>query len=177
MKKTITRIMAVMALLLVLSLGAVSCDDEDPLTMDLTLEVSNSRVVKAAVHTAAAGLGEMLAGIEDEEEQIAVIQKFIEPVRFFNDESGYFYAYRYNCVNVAHAIDKSLVGQDLTEYQDSQDMYVIQELSAAAAYGGGFVTFHWPHPETKEEQEKIGYVEPIPGTDFFIGTGYYPDTE
>jgi signal transduction histidine kinase len=177
MKKNLAGIMAVLAIMLGLTSGTVSCSNDVPLTMDLTIEVSNSRVVKAAVHTAAAGLGEILADIEDEEAQIAVIQKFIEPVRFFNDESGYFYAYRYNCVNVAHAIDKTLVGQDLTEYQDSREMFVIQELSDAAAYGGGFVTFYWPHPETREEQEKIGYVEPIPGTDFFIGTGYYPDTE
>ncbi len=56
-------------------------------------------------------------------------------------------------------------------------LYVIRELSAAAQGGGGFVIYHWPHPETREEQEKVGYVEPIPGTDYFIGTGYYPDTQ
>jgi signal transduction histidine kinase len=80
-------------------------------------------------------------------------------------------------VNLAHAIDKTLPGKDLSGYQDSKGLYVIQELSKKAKAGGGFVLFYWPHPQTKVEQRKIGYVEPIPGTDYFIGTGFYPSTK
>jgi signal transduction histidine kinase len=53
-------------------------------------------------------------------------------------------------------------------------MLVIQELSKTAKNGGGYVTFYWPHPQTRIEQRKIGYVEPIPGTDYFIGRGIIP---
>jgi methyl-accepting chemotaxis protein len=138
----------------VLPLVTVSCGDKD--NTAISLEDSNSRVVKAAVHVAAAGLGAMLKDITGENQRIEAVRTFIDPIRFFNDGSGYFYVYYYNCVNVAHAIDKTLPGKDLTDYQDMKGMYVIRELSRMAKNGGGYVTFYWPHPQTKEEQRKIG---------------------
>ncbi len=151
-----------------------SCSKEEA---SISIEESNNRVAQSTVHVAAVGLGTILEDITDEADRIQAIRDFIDPIRFFNDESGYFYVYYYNCTNVAHAIDKTLLGKDLTDYTDMKGMFVIQELSAAAQNGGGFVIFYWPHPETKDELRKIGYVEPIPGTDYFIGTGYYPDTQ
>lgn len=140
-------------------------------------EESSQRLAATATHVAAVGLGEILVGVTDENQRIKTIQNFIDPIRFFDDRSGYFYVYYYNCINVAHAIDKTLVGKDLTDYRDMKGLFVIRELSAKAKSGGGYVTFYWPHPQTKAEQKKYGYVEPIPGTDYFIGTGYYPDTK
>ncbi|MFA7711690.1 MAG: cache domain-containing protein, partial [Candidatus Neomarinimicrobiota bacterium] len=48
-----------------------------------------------------------------------------------------------------------------------------RELSAAAATGGGFVEFYWVKPGATGEKRKLGYVEPIKNTDYFIGTGVY----
>jgi signal transduction histidine kinase len=145
-------------------------------SVSFSLEERNNEVASTAVHVAAIGLGQALKDVSDESQRVKLIQEFIDPVRFFDDKSGYYYVYYYNCVNLAHAIDKTLPGRDLTNYQDSKGFPVIQELSKKARSGGGFVTFWWPHPVTKVEQKKIGYVEPIPGTDYFIGAGYYPDT-
>lgn len=163
-----------MATLTVLTMGFVSCGQSGAV---LSIEESNNRLAVSTVHVAAVGLGEILKNIKDENQRIETIRSFIDTIRFFNDKSGYFYVYYYNCVNVAHAIDKTLLGKDLTDYKDMKGKFVIRELSASAKNGGGFVTFYWPHPQTQEEQRKIGYVEPIPGTDYFIGTGYYPDTQ
>jgi signal transduction histidine kinase len=167
-------ILALSAVLAILALGLVSCGKRD---ITWSNEESNNRVATASTHVAAAGLGEMLKGVTDESQRVELVRKFIDPIRFFDDKSGYFYVYYYNCVNLAHAIDKTLPGKDLTEYKDMKGKLVIQALSAEAKKGGGFVTFYWPHPQTKIEQRKIGYVEPIPGTDYFIGTGYYPETK
>ncbi len=143
----------------------------------LSNEESNNRIAEAAVHIAAVGLGEILKDVKDENQRLDIIRKFIDPIRFFNDQSGYFFVYNYDCVNLAHAIDKTIVGKDLTDYKDMKGNLAIQELSARAKSGGGFVTFWWPHPQSKIEMKKLGYVEPIPGTQYFIGTGYYPDTK
>ena len=164
----------VIAILVIAVTALSSCSNTED--TGVTIEESNSRVAVAAVHVAATGLGEILDGM-GETQQIETIRAFIDPIRFFDDGSGYFYVYNYDCVNVAHAVDKSLPGQNLTDYQDMRGLFVIRELSAAAQNGSGFVTYYWPHPETQQEQEKVGYVEAIPGTDYFIGTGYYPDTE
>jgi signal transduction histidine kinase len=163
--------------IVLLSAGLAGCSGSNKTEGSISLEERNNQIASTAVHVAATGLGQDLKTITDENQRIKLIQDFIDPIRFFNDQSGYFYVYYYNCVNVAHAIDKTLPGKDLTEYKDSKGMFVIQALSKKAKEGGGFVTFYWPHPVTKVEQKKIGYVEPIPGTDYFIGAGYYPDTK
>jgi signal transduction histidine kinase len=171
----------VLAVFSVLMLALSACNRSEatasPNTLTLTNEESNNRVAAATTHVAAVGLGEMLKGVTDENQRVELVRKFIDPIRFFTDQSGYFYVYYYNCINLAHAIDKTLPGKDLTEYKDMKGKLVIQDLSAMAKRGGGIVVFYWPHPQTKLEQRKIGYVEPIPGTDYFIGTGYYPDTK
>lgn len=164
----------VVATLALMATVLSACSKAEDIT--LTQEESNSRVAVAAVHVAAAGLGEIIEGM-DEDQQIEVIRKFIDPIRFFNDKSGYFYVYYFNCTNVAHAVDKTLPGKNLSDYQDMRGLFVIRELSAAAQNGSGFVTYYWPHPTTKQEQKKVGYVEVIPGTNYFIGTGYYPTTQ
>ncbi len=166
-------IITLITIIMVFTLGSISCTTQDD---PLTNEESNNRVAQAAVHVTAVGLAEILKDIAEESQRVDLIRKYIDPVRFFDDQSGYFYVYYYNCINLAHAIDKTLPGKDLTEYKDMKGKLVIQELSAASKKGGGFVDFYWPHPETRVEQKKIGYVEPVPGTDYFIGTGYYPDT-
>ncbi len=165
-------LLAAAAALALLTLGLAACSRE----ATLSVEESNNRVAVTAVHVAAVGLGEALKGVADEGRRITLIRAYIDPIRFFNDQSGYFYVYDYQNVNIAHAVDKTLPGRDLTDYQDPHGKYVIRELTAAAQQGGGFVTFYWPHPQTKEVQRKVGYVEPIPGTGYYIGTGYYPDT-
>ncbi len=127
----------------------------------------------AAVHVAAAGLGAVLRDIPETEARLGIIRQFIDPVRFFADGSGYFYVYDFGCVNVAHATQKDLVGKNLFEHKDSRGKLDIQALAAAAKKGGGFVDYHWVKPGSQGEFRKLGYVEPIPGTDYFIGTGIY----
>jgi len=172
--KAFKALSVIFTLLTIIVMVLTSCSKA---SSTITTEESNKRLAIATTHVAAVGLGEMLKGVSDENKRVDLIRRFIDPIRFFDDQTGYFYVYYYNCVNLAHAIDKTLPGKDLSNYQDMKGKYVIRELSAAAQKGGGIVYFYWPHPQTKEEQRKIGYVEPIPGTDYFIGTGFYPDIQ
>lgn len=133
----------------------------------------NKKIAVAYVHSYAEMLGHSLPLIEGDSLKIEFIRKVIEKVRFYPDSSGYFYAYDFDCVNIAHARQKDIVGKNLYDHKDFKGKYVIRELSKAAQSGGGFVEFYWIKPGTEEEKEKLGYVEPIPGTDYFIGSGVY----
>jgi signal transduction histidine kinase len=133
----------------------------------------NKYIAKVAVHNHAVMLSNLLSNVEDENEQIQTIRETIEDVRFYKDSSGYFYVYNYDCVCVAHATQKDIVGKNLYDHQDSHGNFVIRNLSEAAKNGGGYVMFYWQKPGTTGEKEKLGYVEPIVGTDFFIGSGVY----
>ena len=128
-----------------------------------------------AVHLAAQGLGGQCVLVADQKKRIRLIRAFIDPIRFYRHHSGYFYVYNYDCVNIAHATQKDLEGKDLSDYQDEKGKFVIRELAKAARKGGGFVEYHWVKPGGEGEHLKIGYVEPIPGTNYFIGTGVYLD--
>jgi signal transduction histidine kinase len=119
------------------------------------------------------GLGAICTDQDGAEQCVSLIREFIDPVRFYPDQSGYFYVYDFDCVNIAHATQKDLVGKNLYDYQDCKGKYVIRELAAMAKKGGGFISYHWVKPGSEGEQLKLGYVEPIPGTDYFIGTGVY----
>jgi len=127
------------------------------------------------VHLAAQGLGGQYALVADQEKRIRLIRSFIDPIRFYPDDSGYFYVYNYDCINIAHATQKNLEGKNLSDYRDEKGKFVIRELAKAARQGGGFVEYYWARPGAEGEHLKIGYVEPIPGTDYFIGTGVYLD--
>lgn len=133
----------------------------------------NEDTAKSLVHSSAIIISETVQTMTNEQQRIDFIRTFIDPIRFYADSSGYFYVYNFDCVNIAHATQKNLVGQNLYDYTDSQGKYVIRELAAAAADGGGFVEYYWVKPGEAGEKLKIGYVEPIPGTDYFIGTGVY----
>jgi signal transduction histidine kinase len=128
---------------------------------------------KTVVHSTAAGLGEILKSVKNEKERVNMIRSFINPVRFYSDKSGYFYVYDFSCLNIAHATQKDLQGKNLNDYKDGKGNFVIRELSATAKKGGGYVEFYWVKPGSKNEFKKLGYVEPIPGTNYFIGTGVY----
>jgi hypothetical protein len=133
----------------------------------------NKKIAQTVVHTQAVSLGNLLKDIHTKAERENLIRIAIDPVRFYDDNSGYFYVYQFDCVNIAHATQKDLVGQNLYDYQDTHGKYVIRELSATASNGGGFVEFYWLKPGATGEKRKIGYVEPISGTAYFIGTGVY----
>ena len=154
-----------MIIALMISAGCTKPEDE-------TLSW-NKQIAVAYVHSYATSIGAAVRDMPDESTRIAYIRRAIEPIVFYPDSSGYFYVYDYDCINIAHAKQKDLVGQNLYNYTDSRGMYVIRELSAKAQSGGGYVEYYWIKPGETGEKLKLGYVEPIPNTTYFIGTGVY----
>lgn len=140
----------------------------DNMSMDCYKEIA-----RTMVRGTATGLGEVLKGIKTEKERIEFIRTFISPIRFYPDNSGYFYVYDFNCVNIAHAARKELQGKSLFDYKDVKGNYACRKMSDAAKNGGGFAEFYFPKPGSTGEFKKLGYSEPIPGTNYFIGSGVY----
>jgi signal transduction histidine kinase len=131
------------------------------------------QIMTAVVHASAAGLAEILKSRKSEAERTDLIRTYVNKIRFYPDQTGYFFVYNFNCVNIALPNPNEWQGKNLYDHKDSQGKYVIRELSAAAKKGGGFIEYYWAKPGVTGEQKKLGYVEAIPGTDYFIGTGVY----
>lgn len=133
----------------------------------------NKQIAVAYVHSYATAIGAAVTDMPDEATRIAYIRRAIDPIRFYPDTSGYFYVYDFNYNCIAHARQKNLEGTNLLNYTDSRGKFVVRELSGLAQEGGGYLEFYWIKPGETGEKKKLGYVEPIPNTNYFIGSGVY----
>ena len=128
--------------------------------------------LKLAVDSMATTLGEAVSGMSSQAEKDAFIRKELRPIIFEKDKSGYYFAFR-GTVTVAHP-NTSLLGKDLKDLKDKNNIRMIAELDKVARSGGGFVEYIWPKGDAGE-QPKLSYARMIPGTDISLGTGVYID--
>ena len=148
----------------------------DPAEVFYSANDANLKIAEQATIAMAHGIGGVLQNIyADTTDRVNFIRQVIEHVRFFDNQSGYFFVYDFNCYNVAHAIQKNLVGQNLYDYQDVKGNYVIRELLAVSKNKpeGGTYEYWWNNPVTSQEEPKLAFVIKIPGIDYFIGSGIY----
>jgi signal transduction histidine kinase len=129
----------------------------------------------AVVHASAVGLGAVLSNYKSETERTNFIRSYVNAIRFFTDQSGYFFVYKTDGLNIALPNPKEWEGKNLIDYKDPKGNHVIKDAVSAAQKGGGFIEYFWVKPGSKVETKKIAYVESIPGSNYVIGTGYYID--
>ncbi|WP_299495791.1 cache domain-containing protein [uncultured Shewanella sp.] len=110
-----------------------------------------------------------------ESDQITFSQIFINYIRFFEDQSGYFFILDDAGTVISHGTDDTLEGEDMWNLQDSTGDYFIQGLiqTAQENAGGGFYQYYWANPSTGADEEKTTFIIAIPGTDYFIAAGVY----
>jgi methyl-accepting chemotaxis protein len=112
--------------------------------------------------------------INSPEERRKKIFDHTDPIRFFDDESGYFFSYNLEGTRLNVPTNKSGNGKNFHDLQDVKGNYLIRDLITAAQNGGGFVTYYFEKPG-KGIQPKLSYAKLVPGTDIWIGTGVYID--
>jgi methyl-accepting chemotaxis protein len=134
----------------------------------------HQNTLKTVVDVEAAYLGEKMKSLKSGEEKIKTIIAETDPIRFFEDGSGYFFTYDMTGVRINVPINKSQNGQNLIALVDKKDFKFVEEFVKVAKAGGGFVEYYF-EKEGKGIQPKLSYVKQIPGTDFLIGTGVYID--
>ncbi len=130
--------------------------------------------LKSVVDSEAQTLGARLKQLKTREEKLDEVVAETDPIRFFDDRSGYFFSYETSGRRINVPIDKSGNGKDMIDLKDKKGFAFVRALSEKASAGGGFVTYYFAK-EGKGIQPKLGYATLIPGTDFFIGTGVYID--
>ena len=97
----------------------------------------------------------------------------IESIRF--GQSGYFFIFDYDGVNLMHPMKYHLVGKNLYQLEDGNGVRVIQELIESAKAGGRYVDYIWDKPDTQQPGEKIGYAMGVEDWQWMVGTGVYID--
>ncbi|WP_147820816.1 methyl-accepting chemotaxis protein [Salidesulfovibrio onnuriiensis] len=149
------------------SVGRIGIDS----SVDAMLN-GEKRKLQVGTHTIAVSLGAAIEG-KSPAEQVDIIRRLVDDIRFEEDKSGYYFVYK-GTVNVALPPKKELQDKDLGNLADKNGVYLVRELDKVARDGGGFVEYIWPKPG-KGDQPKLSYAELIPGTSMWIGTGVYLD--
>ncbi|MBL8968338.1 MAG: EAL domain-containing protein [Spirochaetaceae bacterium] len=110
------------------------------------------------------------------EEAVARMERIVSNLRY-RDEIGenYVFLCSMDGVLLAHPFDKARIGKNLMELRDADGVYLMRELVAAAASGGGFAGYRYEYPLSIEVGRKLSYAKPIPGMDLFVATGLYID--
>lgn len=108
----------------------------------------------------------------------AEVLRVLEPMRFFDNGSGYFFIYnikteRAICVMVPSKPE--LTGKDATDWKDANGTFFVNEIANAARKGGGFVTYYFPKAGSDTAEPKLSYAETFEPLNWMVGTGVYVD--
>ena len=138
------------------------------------VDEGNRKVLQSLVEAETIALEQSIAGLTSREEQVAAVVAQTDPIRFFEDNSGYFFTYDFSGTRINVPPNKSGNGQNYIDMRDVKDNLLVQDLIAAAKKGGGFVTY-WFEKPGKGVQPKLSYVKPIGDTGMLVGAGVYID--
>jgi signal transduction histidine kinase len=141
----------------------------------LTWLESNKDATRNVTLSTAQGFGGVLKNIfTDTISQFQFIRMFVDSIRFFQNNSGYFFVVDLNGICIANAASKNLNGTSVYDFKDSKGTYFIRDMIQLAKNPGyGFEEYYWRNPSTSADEKKISYIQRIPGTNYFIGAGVY----
>jgi methyl-accepting chemotaxis protein len=89
---------------------------------------------------------------------------------------GYFFAYDFDGVCKIHAAKPGNEGKNLINLKDTNGQPIIKDLiDLVKKSGKGSYKYYYPKPGSDKSYPKIAWVEKIPETEIFIGTGVYAD--
>ncbi len=146
----------------------------DPPDIYYSLYEANTEIIKVATQTMAAGIGGVLGEVVQTENKVDFCRDFIDHIRFFDNGSGYFFINDFNGINIAHGADKTHEGKNDYDLQDPEGKYIIRDMIEIAKSGKGDIYhYRWLNPVSGDIESKYVYVEQIPGTDYFIASGFY----
>lgn len=143
------------------------------LSVEVVPELSQEAAkAKAMVERAVRYIEENGRTIADREK---VFKEFSNLQGPFVQGDYYLFVYDFNGVVLAHGADSTLIGKNLIDKTDPNHVPLIKDMvEGARTAGEGWLSFEWPHPETKKVQPKTAFYKRPKGMDLFIGCGYYP---
>ena len=137
------------------------------------------QIVQSVTTTTATGLGSAFGQMQSDSTEMAhLVQAFTDPVRYFDDQSGYIFIETINGWSVAHPTDKSIQGTYRLNAQDINGKYYHHDfVNTARHIGYGFVEYYFNDPATGTIEKKLTSIKIIPGYDWFVASGFYGSGE
>ena len=95
----------------------------------------------------------------------------------FDNGNGYYFATRFDGVELLFADRPQMEGLNLLNTQDTKGHYIIKDMiEIATREGEGFYAYYWTKPDTHgNDFKKISFIKRFKPLNCFIGTGLYVD--
>lgn len=101
-------------------------------------------------------------------------KEFNTPGSPFFDGELYIFAYDMQGNNLALGGNPKMTGKNLMDMKTADGKFLIKDfIEIIKTKGEGWYDYKWTNPETKKIQDKSSYIKKIPGTDAFLGSGFY----
>ena len=106
----------------------------------------------------------------------SIVRESLREFRFFNGR-GYYFAIDPSGLEMLFADQPRFEGQNLLNLRNSAGQYVIRDmLKIAETSGEGFYEYNWTKPGAEGDMhKKIAYIRYVPGLNWVIGSGEYPE--
>ena len=102
-------------------------------------------------------------------------QDFSTPGGRWHNKDLYLFCYKLDGTNVCHGANTALIGKNLIDMKTADGQLLIRNfVTLVTTKGSGWVDYQWPHPQTKKTEAKRAFVTKVPGYDYLIGAGIYP---
>lgn len=112
------------------------------------------------------------AAPDDEAAKLAVTQILSSLIY---GQEGYFFVFDYDGNNLVSPRQTYLIGKNWTGLKDLNGTPITDELIRIARQGGGYHTYDWPKPTTRETARMVTYVVGLQDWRWAIGTGIFID--
>ena len=109
----------------------------------------------------------------DDEEAKLVVTQILSSMLYGQD--GYFFVFDYDGNNLVSPRQTYLIGRNWRGLQDINGVPVTDELIRIARTGGGYHSFEWAKPSTRESAPFVTYVIGLQDWQWVIGTGIFID--
>ena len=92
------------------------------------------------------------------------------------DKTGYIFIYDDKGICLSDPVQSYNIGKNLYHFRDPNGIQVIKDLiDVSMQKNGGYVTYTWVKPTTKERSPKISYAKAFEPWGWMVGTGVYLD--
>lgn len=112
------------------------------------------------------------AAPDDEQAKLAVTQVLASMIY---GQDGYFFVFDYAGNNLVSPRQTYLIGKNWTGLEDQNGTAITDNLIRIARQGGGYHTYDWPKPSTRETARMVTYVVGLQDWQWAIGTGIFID--
>ncbi|MFL6676192.1 MAG: cache domain-containing protein [Massilia sp.] len=166
-------IVALCAIALFVRQQAVTLAQQQRATIQRAYLASKHAELKHYVELARHSIAHLVESGRSDPATLAEAKRILSTLSFGDD--GYFFVYDMRGNTLMHPRQPELVGHNLWNLRDAAGAPTIQRLVARAAAGGGLERYNWVKPSSSRQAPKLGYVIPIPGWGWMMGTGIYLD--